>query len=61
MRINATGVAIRSLGGIGHPDGCVVVVEQPDISHAIAHSSSFDSVTIDYLRFDYGLCAGVFC
>lgn len=60
MRINATGAVIRSLGGIGQSIGAVDVVEQPAISHAIAHSRSFDSVTVDYLSFDYGLCASVF-
>ena len=47
MRISAIGGVIRSLGGIGQSDGCVIEVEQPAISHAIAHSHIFDFVTID--------------
>ena len=38
MVISATGGVIRSLGGIGQSEGCVIDVEQPAISHAIAHS-----------------------
>ena len=52
MRISATGGAIRSLGGIGQPEGCVIDVEQPAISHAVAHSHIFDFVTIDNLFLD---------
>src|SRR5574344_1326740 len=55
MVISATGAVIRSLGGTGQPDGCVVEVEQPAISHAIAHGHSFDFVTIDNLSFDNSL------
>ena len=55
MVISATGGVIRSLGGIGQPEGCVIDVEQPTISHAIAHSHSFDFITVNYLAFDDGL------
>ena len=60
MRISATGCVIRSLGGIGQSEGCVIDVEQPAISNAIAHSHVFDAVTVDYLAFDNCLCADVF-
>ena len=57
MRISATGGVIRSLGGIGQSDGCVIDVEQPAISHAIAHSHIFDFVTVNHLTLDNYLSA----
>ena len=57
MRISTTGGVIKSLGGIGQPEGCVIEVEQPAISHAVTHGHSFDFVTVDYLSFDDGLSA----
>ena len=61
IRISATGGTIRSLGGIGQSEGCVIDVEQPTISHAIAHGHIFDFVTVDYLTFDNYLCAFLCC
>lgn len=42
-----TGGVIRSLGGIGQSEGCIVELEQPAISNAIAHSNFFDFITVD--------------
>ena len=51
--ISATGGVIRSLGGIGQPEGCVIELEQPAISHAASSIRIFDAVTIYDLLFDY--------
>ena len=61
MRISTTGGVIKSLGGIGQSEGCVIEVEQPAISHAITHSHIFDFVTIDNLTLDNYLCAFLCC
>ena len=61
MCISATGGVIKSLGGIEHPEGCVIDVEQPAISHAITHSHIFDSVTVNHLTPDSYLGALLRC
>ena len=52
MVISATGGVIRSLGGIGQSEGCVIDVEQPAISNAASSIRIFDAVTIYDLLFD---------
>lgn len=52
VAISATGGVIRSLGGIGQPEGCIIELEQPAISHTASSIRVFDVVTIYNLLFD---------